>query len=61
MHGRYTHPSDPNPAPLDPNFDGFAAQATDAEGRFKFKTINQELIPNLLDADSAGIPEAANM
>jgi hypothetical protein len=23
-HGRYTHPSDTNPAPLDPNFEGFA-------------------------------------
>ena len=23
-YGRYTHPSDPNPAPLDPNFDGSA-------------------------------------
>ena len=21
-HGRYTHPSDTNPAPLDPNFEG---------------------------------------
>jgi len=23
-HGRYAHPSDTNPAPLDPNFEGFA-------------------------------------
>ena len=23
-HGRYVHPSDTNPAPLDPNFEGFA-------------------------------------
>jgi protocatechuate 3,4-dioxygenase beta subunit len=23
-YGRYTHPSDPNPAPLDPNFEGSA-------------------------------------
>ena len=45
MHGRYTHPSDPNPAPLDPNFDGFAAQTTDAEGRFKFKTIKPGAYP----------------
>jgi len=39
MHGRYTHPSDPNPAPLDPNFEGFGVQTTDSEGRFRFKTI----------------------
>jgi len=45
MHGRYTHLSDPNPAPLDPNFDGFAAQTTDVEGRFKFKTIKPGAYP----------------
>jgi protocatechuate 3,4-dioxygenase beta subunit len=38
-HGRYTHPSDTNPAPLDPNFEGFGVQNTDAEGRYRFKTI----------------------
>src|ERR1700752_1022620 len=27
-YGRYTHPSDTNPAPLDPNFEGFAVQNT---------------------------------
>jgi protocatechuate 3,4-dioxygenase beta subunit len=37
--GRYTHPSDANPAPLDPNFDGFALLTTDAEGGYRFKTI----------------------
>lgn len=38
-HGRYNHPSDTNPAPLDPNFEGFAVLTTDAEGRYRFKTI----------------------
>jgi protocatechuate 3,4-dioxygenase, beta subunit len=38
-HGRYTHPSDPNTAPLDPNFQGFAVLRTDNEGRYRFKTI----------------------
>src|SRR5438067_13908228 len=38
-HGRYNHPSDTNPAPLDPNFNGFAVQTTDTEGRYRFKTI----------------------
>jgi protocatechuate 3,4-dioxygenase beta subunit len=33
-HGRYTHPSDTNPAPLDPNFEGSAALTTDSEGRY---------------------------
>jgi len=43
--GRYRHPSDTNPAPLDPNFDGFAAQVTDAEGRYRFKTIKPAAYP----------------
>jgi protocatechuate 3,4-dioxygenase beta subunit len=38
-HGRYTHPSDTNPAPLDPNFEGSVVLITDQEGRYRFKTI----------------------
>src|SRR5271157_2901081 len=30
--GRYAHPNDTNPTPLDPNFDGFAVATTDAQG-----------------------------
>ncbi len=37
--GRYAHEKDPNPAPLDPNFQGWAIIATDADGRYRFKTI----------------------
>jgi protocatechuate 3,4-dioxygenase beta subunit len=37
--GRYTHPSDPNPTPLDPDFQGYGAQLADREGRFRFTTI----------------------
>jgi protocatechuate 3,4-dioxygenase beta subunit len=37
--GRYTHPEDTNSAPLDPNFEGYGVQTSDAEGRYKFKTI----------------------
>ena len=43
--GRYTHPSDTNPAPLDPNFEGFAVQETDADGRYHFKTIKPGAYP----------------
>src|SRR5258708_35763753 len=38
-HGRYTHPGDHNPAPLDPNFEGSALLTTDNNGRDRFKTI----------------------
>ena len=37
--GRYSHPEDPNTAPLDPNFQGWGLITTDAEGRYGFKTI----------------------
>jgi protocatechuate 3,4-dioxygenase beta subunit len=43
--GRYAHPSDPNPAPLDPNFEGAAILATDAQGRYRFKTIKPAAYP----------------
>jgi protocatechuate 3,4-dioxygenase beta subunit len=44
-YGRYTHPSDTNPAPLDPNFEGSAVLITDAEGRYRFKTIKPAAYP----------------
>jgi protocatechuate 3,4-dioxygenase beta subunit len=46
--GRYDHPSDPNPAPLDPDFQGYGEQFTDSEGRFRFVTIK----PGPYPADS---------
>jgi protocatechuate 3,4-dioxygenase beta subunit len=44
-HGRYTHPSDHNPAPLDPNFEGSAILTTDHDGRYRFKTIKPAAYP----------------
>lgn len=38
-HGRYAHPDDPNTAPLDPDFQGWALIRTDADGRYGFRTI----------------------
>lgn len=39
-HGRYAHErDDSNPAPLDPDFQGWARFTTDAEGRYRVKTI----------------------
>jgi protocatechuate 3,4-dioxygenase beta subunit len=48
-HGRYAHPSDSNPAPLDPNFQGFGIQTTDNEGRYHFKTIKPGAYPSSPD------------
>ena len=37
--GRYDHPGDANPAPLDPNFTGYGVVLTDPEGWYRFKTV----------------------
>ncbi len=44
-HGRYSHPRDRNPAPLDPNFQGYTSLMTDSEGRYRFKTIKPGAYP----------------
>jgi protocatechuate 3,4-dioxygenase, beta subunit len=44
-HGRYAHINDTNQAPLDPNFQGYGVQVTDAQGRFRFKTIKPNAYP----------------
>lgn len=38
-NGRYHHRGDPNDADQDPNFQGFGATTTDADGRYRFRTI----------------------
>lgn len=37
--GRYAHKRDPNTAPLDPDFQGWGQNRSDANGRYGFKTI----------------------
>src|SRR5882672_452945 len=44
-HGRYTHPSDHNPAPLDVDFEGAATLTTDLDGRYRFMTIKPAAYP----------------
>ena len=43
--GRYAHPHDKNPAPLDENFQGWAIVPSGKEGGFKFKTIKPGAYP----------------
>ncbi len=43
--GRYLHPGDSNPAPLDPNFEGYASIVADEQGRYRFKTIKPGAYP----------------
>ena len=48
-HGRYAHINDTNKAPLDPNFQGYGVQVTDAKGQFRFKTIKPSAYPTGLE------------
>jgi protocatechuate 3,4-dioxygenase beta subunit len=48
-YGRYAHTNDTNKAPLDPNFQGYGVQVTDAKGQFRFKTIKPSAYPTGLD------------
>jgi protocatechuate 3,4-dioxygenase beta subunit len=47
--GRYSHPADPNTAPIDPNFQGYGVITTDAEGRYRFKTVKPGAYPATAD------------
>lgn len=45
VHGRYSHEADPNPAPLDENFQGWAQLKTNGEGRYRVRTIKPGAYP----------------
>lgn len=43
--GRYDHEGDPNPAPVDPDFQGWAILTTDENGRYGFKSVRPGAYP----------------
>ena len=43
--GRYAHPNDSNPAPLDPSFSGFAEVLSDRDGAYRVKTVKPGAYP----------------
>ncbi len=43
--GRYAHPNDSNPAPLDINFVGFAEIFSGRDGAYRFKTVKPGAYP----------------
>lgn len=43
--GRYFHPSDSNPAPLDTNFQGYASFRADRAGNYRYLTIKPGAYP----------------
>ncbi|MDQ3518289.1 MAG: protocatechuate 3,4-dioxygenase subunit alpha [Gemmatimonadota bacterium] len=52
-YGRYNHPADSRPLPLDPSFRGFGRIATDEAGRFSFTTIKPGPVPSAADQTQA--------
>lgn len=44
--GKYDHPVDITPEPLDPNFKGYGRMLTDPEGRYFFRSIKPGPYPN---------------
>ena len=44
--GRYNHPGDRNPAPLDPDFQYWGRARTDARGAYRFLTVKPGPYPN---------------
>ncbi len=44
-HGRYNHPADQGPAPLDPSFLGFGRSGTEEDGSYWFQTVKPGLVP----------------
>jgi protocatechuate 3,4-dioxygenase beta subunit len=51
--GRYAHPSDDNPNPLDPDFQGFAKLTGGADGSYRYTTIKPGAYP---DGDNSPRP-----
>jgi protocatechuate 3,4-dioxygenase, beta subunit len=43
--GRYAHPNDSNPAPIDANFVGFAEVISGCDGAYRFKTVKPGAYP----------------
>jgi protocatechuate 3,4-dioxygenase, beta subunit len=52
--GRYTHPADSNPAPLDSNFFGFADIRSDQDGAYRIRTVKPGAYP--IDPDTVRPP-----
>ncbi len=44
-HGRYNHPTDQGPRPLDPSFVGYGRSGTENDGFYWFETIKPGAVP----------------
>jgi protocatechuate 3,4-dioxygenase beta subunit len=44
--GRYSHPADTNPAPLDPNIQGFGKLVSGPDGSYRYTTIKPGAYPD---------------
>ena len=44
--GKYEHPVDQTPEPVDPHFKGYGRMLTDSDGRYRFRSIKPGAYPN---------------
>lgn len=44
--GRYNHPADGNPAPVDPNFQGYGLLRSDRKGSYRFRSVKPGPYPD---------------
>jgi protocatechuate 3,4-dioxygenase beta subunit len=44
-YGRYHHPDDDRDLPIDPDFQGYGATVSDADGRYRFRTVRPVAYP----------------
>ena len=49
-NGRYRHPDDPRDQAIDPAFQGFGHATSDAQGRYRFRTIHPVPYPGRITA-----------
>ena len=52
-HGRYNHPADTRPLPIDASFTGYGRVATGEDGSFAFTTVKPGRVPFDADRDQA--------
>ncbi len=55
-HGKYVHPDDKRPLPVEAGFHGFGRVSTDENGGFRFSTIKPGSVP-----DAQGRPQAPHL
>ena len=60
-HGKYAHPEDSQPKPIDPKFTGYGRIPTNREGIFRFTTIKPGSVPGPDGNSNEQAPQAPHL